>query len=299
MKAAHFTTALLSLTPVASAIAWPQWLPDLDTLVVRRADASSSSSSAKAKATATTDAASATNLNTAGITATSDSGTASGTATDKASGTGTATDDASGTVTGTGTATGTGKDKDSSSTSSHNTSTVSVSSGAEVASVVMLTPITTLTSAYYRIGEYVTFGWNYTNLEVTPTAVDVAISCTTATETWTLTSNMTFHTKGSFTWDSGAYQSSNVAQPLLVEEYILYIYDADSSISATAGAGSLTANPAVTFGLYTGQPYSPLESWVCATCSGAMSNSEKQALGFLFTVAAITVASFTWFVTGI
>ncbi|KAK7737013.1 hypothetical protein SLS53_006769 [Cytospora paraplurivora] len=290
MKAAHFTTALLSLTPVASAIAWPQWLPDLDTLVVRRADASSSSSSsAKAKATATADAASATNLNTAGVTATSDSGTASGTA----------TGDASGTVTGTGTATGTGKDSDSSSTSSHNTSTVSVSSGAEVASVVMLTPLTTLTSAYYRIGEYVTFGWNYTNLEVTPTAVDVAISCTTATETWTLTSNMTFHTKGSFTWDSGAYQSSNVAQPLLVEEYVLYIYDADSSISATAGAGSLTANPAVTFGLYTGQPYTPLESWVCATCSGALSNSERQALGFLFTVVAITVASFTWFVTGI
>lgn len=223
------------------------------------------------------------------------------TATDDASGTGTATDDASGsvtgTITGTGTTTGTNKHSDSSSTSSHNSS--SVSSGAQVASVVMLTPITTLTSAYYRIGEYVTFGWNYTNLQVTPTAVDVAISCTTASETWTLTSNMTFHTKGSFTWDTGAYQSSDVAQPLLVEEYILYIYDADSSISATAGAGSLTANPAVTFGLYTGQPYSPLESWVCATCSGAMSNSERQALGFLCTVAAITVASFTWFVTGI
>jgi hypothetical protein len=40
MKATYFTTALLSLTPVASALAWPQWLPDLDTLIVRRADES-------------------------------------------------------------------------------------------------------------------------------------------------------------------------------------------------------------------------------------------------------------------
>lgn len=164
----------------------------------------------------------------------------------------------------------------------------------------MLTPQTTITSALYRIGEFVTLGWNYTNVQVTPTAVDVVISCTTASESWTLTSNMTYETSGALTWDTGAFQSDSVQQPLLVEQYIMYIYDADSSISATAGPGELTAAAAMTFGLYTGQPYTPLASgWVCATCSGAMSSSERQAMGFLFTVAAITVASFTWFVTGL
>ncbi|KUI65268.1 hypothetical protein VM1G_00208 [Cytospora mali] len=292
MKPAHFTTALLALTPIASAFPWPRWLPDIDTLIVRRADSSASSASTAAAkattaATATDDAASATVLNTAGITATGTSDTSKTKTTDSdasgttAKGTGTGSESGSGTVTGTHTS-------------------VNVSSGAAAGSAVMLTPVTTLTSAYYRIGEYVTLGWNYTNLQVTPTAVDLIISCTTVSESWTLTSNMTYETKGSFTWDTGAYQSKAVSQPLVVEEYILYIVDSDSSISATAGSGSLTANAAVTFGLYTGQPYTPIASgWVCATCSGALSNSERQALGFLFTVAAITVASFTWFVTGL
>ncbi|ROW12638.1 hypothetical protein VMCG_00377 [Cytospora schulzeri] len=284
MKATHFTTALLSLTPVVSALAWPQWLPDIDNFVVRRADnaaatASTAAASATAAAAATNDAADATNLNTAGITATGTSDAASGTITGDAS----------------GTATGTGKDD-----SDKNSTSVSVSSGAGAGSAVILTPLTTMTSAYYRIGEFVTFGWNYTNLQVKPTAVDVVVSCTTVSETWTLTSNMTFETKGSFTWDTGAYQSSAVAQPLVVEEYILYIYDADSAISASAGPGSLTAAAAVTFGLYTGQPYTPMQSgWVCATCSGALSSNERQALGLLFTMAGITVISFTWFVTGL
>ncbi|KAJ0118289.1 hypothetical protein J7T55_009072 [Diaporthe amygdali] len=289
MKAAHFTTVLLSLAPIASAYAWPEWLPELDALVVRRQDSDSTTSSAKATATAsaTDDPADAGNLNTAGITSASDSGTASATGDSSASATGTAT----------------GTDKDASSTSKKSSKTTSASVNADdpAGSAVMLTPQTTLTSALYRIGEYVTMGWNYTNVQVTPTAVDLVISCTTASESWTLTSNMTYETSAAFTWDTGAFQSDSVQQPLLVEQYILYIYDADASISATAGPGELTAAAAMTFGLYTGQPYTPLASgWVCATCnSGAMSSSERQALGFLFTVAAITVASFTWFVTGL
>ncbi|KAK7711308.1 hypothetical protein SLS64_005330 [Diaporthe eres] len=283
MKAAHFTTAILSLAPVASAYAWPEWLPALDALVVRQ-DSSASSAAPTATASATDDPANAGNLNTAGITTASDAESAS------------ATGDASGSATGTGT------DKDASSTSkkSSKTTTASVNADDPAGSAVMLTPQTTITSALYRIGEFVTLGWNYTNVQVTPTAVDVVISCTTASESWTLTSNMTYETSGALTWDTGAFQSDSVQQPLLVEQYIMYIYDADSSISATAGPGELTAAAAMTFGLYTGQPYTPLASgWVCATCSGAMSSSERQAMGFLFTVAAITVASFTWFVTGL
>lgn len=285
MKAAHFTAAILSLAPVASAYAWPEWLPALDALVVRQnSDSSASSAAPTATASATDDPANAGNLNTAGITTASDAESAS------------ATGDASGSATGTGT------DKDASSTSKKSSKTTAASVNADdpAGSAVMLTPQTTITSALYRIGEFVTLGWNYTNVQVTPTAVDVVISCTTASESWTLTSNMTYETSGALTWDTGAFQSDSVQQPLLVEQYIMYIYDADSSISATAGPGELTAAAAMTFGLYTGQPYTPLASgWVCATCSGAMSSSERQAIGFLFTVAAITVASFTWFVTGL
>lgn len=170
----------------------------------------------------------------------------------------------------------------------------------------MQSPETTLTSALYKIGDYVTFSWNYTDLSITPTGVDVVLSASTSSlgaSTWTLTSNMSFATDQAFTWDTEAYQSKAQAnqQPLIVEKYTLYIYDAESSITATAGAGSLTANAALTFGLYTGQAYTPMASgWVCATCSNAaVSDTEKRALGFAFTMVGITVASFTWFVVGL
>lgn len=113
---------------------------------------------------------------------------------------------------------------------------------------------------------------------------------------------MTFETDATYLWDTAAYQSQamNNQQPLVVEKYTLYIFDAESSVTATAGAGSLTANAALTFGLYTGQPYTGLSSgWVCATCSGALSDNDKRALGFIFTMVGVTVLSFTWFVTGL
>lgn len=167
----------------------------------------------------------------------------------------------------------------------------------------MQSPVTTLTSALYKIGEFVTFQWNYTGLSVTPTAVDIIASASTSSfqSTWTLTSNMSFATDASYVWDTNAYQTQALQnqQPLVVEMYTLYIYDAESSVTATAGPGYLSANPALTFGLYTGQAYTPLASgWVCATCSAALSDNDKRALGFVFTMVGITVLSFTWFVTG-
>ncbi len=41
VSAGHLAVALLSLSPAVSAMAWPRWLPELDSLIVR-ADASSS-----------------------------------------------------------------------------------------------------------------------------------------------------------------------------------------------------------------------------------------------------------------
>lgn len=162
----------------------------------------------------------------------------------------------------------------------------------------MLTPTTTSGTQLYMIGDYVTWGWNYTDLLGTPTAIDVLVSCSTATETWTLTQNMTFETLGSFTWDTGAYQQTAVASPLLTEMYTLIIYDADSSISATADPGYLGTYDGFTFGLYTNKPYTPLADWVCVTCSAASSDLDRHALGAVLAMSVITVLSFTWFVTG-
>lgn len=162
----------------------------------------------------------------------------------------------------------------------------------------MITPQTTDGTAYYRIGETITWAWNYTSLQGTPTAIDVLVSCSVATETWTLTQNMTFETLGSYTWDTNQYSQTAVASPLLTEEYTLIIYDADSSISATTEPGYLSVYDSFIFGMYTSRPYSNLSEWKCVTCSAANSNLDSQALKFAVGMATITVLSFTWFVTG-
>lgn len=39
-------------------------------------------------------------------------------------------------------------------------------------------------------------------------------------------------------------------------------------------------------------------AYECVTCNGAMSELERHALGFMFTMATITFVSFTWFAGG-
>lgn len=39
--------------------------------------------------------------------------------------------------------------------------------------------------------------------------------------------------------------------------------------------------------------------WKCAVCSAALSDAERQALKFMFGMCAVTVLSFTWFVSGL
>lgn len=162
----------------------------------------------------------------------------------------------------------------------------------------MITPATTDGTQLYKIENPtpITWVWNYTSLQGKPNAIDVVVSCSTASASWTLTQNMTFEPTATFHWDTKKFQEKNVEQQLLTEMYTLIIYDSESSISATAEAGYLAPFDGFQFGLYTGQPYSDLNEWSCVTCNGA--GLVGQALGFVFTMGIITVLSFTWFVAG-
>jgi hypothetical protein len=166
-------------------------------------------------------------------------------------------------------------------------------------SVTMITPAPIQGFPLYKIGDHVTFAWNYTNLQANPTAVDVLVSCSSASNTWTVTTNMTFETTGHVTWDTGGYQATAVQDPLLSDQYTLLIFDAESSVSATAEAGYLAPYSGLTFGMYFPKKYTPLaDGWTCATCSGAVSDMERRALGVVVVMAVVTTLSFTWFVTG-
>jgi hypothetical protein len=124
------------------------------------------------------------------------------------------------------------------------------------------TPAAISGAQYYKIGDWLTFAWNYTSLSATPTAVDVLASCAANSQLYTLAVNQSAHdTK--VLWDTGAYQATATV-PLLTNTYTLIIYPADSSISATPKAGYLAVQQTYTFGMYVPQSYTPWTSKLCS-----------------------------------
>ncbi|KAH7131387.1 hypothetical protein B0J13DRAFT_610549 [Dactylonectria estremocensis] len=278
----QLAVCLTSLTPLTAA--WPGWLPHMDSVVVlRRADSTDTATDASETGTATGKASITTrNLNTATI----ETDTATETNTDETE-TGTATKKSK--------TTSTRKKGKTTAAETHTSYNVLDPAGG----VTMQTPVTTAQpTPLYKIGDYITFGWNYTSLQGTPSAVDVLVSCSTASETWTLTTNMTFTTKAEFVWDTEA-EATNVESPLLVQLYTLIIKDSDTSITDSADSGYLAVYSGLQFGLYTGRPYTPLSDWECVGCNAAPPSIDRHAVGFAVTVSVITIVSFTWFVTGL
>jgi len=123
----------------------------------------------------------------------------------------------------------------------------------------MITPAVSSGAQYYKIGDWVTFAWNYTSLSATPSAIDVFASCAANQALYTLALNQSVSETGSVLWDTGDYQASATV-PLLTNTYTLIIFPADSSISAVPKAGYLAVQKTYTFGMYTPQPYTPWSS---------------------------------------
>jgi len=162
----------------------------------------------------------------------------------------------------------------------------------------MITPNPTSASQYYKVGDFVTFAWNYTSLSVTPTALDIMASCSANKALYTLALNQSISaTTGALTWDTGNYQAT-ATQQLPMGKYTLILYDAAKSMSATATPGYFGTYSQFTFGMYLPQPYTPLADYVCATCSGGISDMERQTLGFLAVMASITILTFTGYLGG-
>lgn len=159
----------------------------------------------------------------------------------------------------------------------------------------MLTPAATILTPIYKIGDFVTFGFNYTSLSATPTALNVIATCKANSQTYTVAMNQSA-ANPEVVWDT-AVRATNVS-PLLTEIYTLIIYDADGTPTEAAQAGYLAPYNMV-FGMYEKKPYADEGSIKCATCSGALSSLERSALSFVFGMGLATVLGFTWFVSGL
>ena len=114
----------------------------------------------------------------------------------------------------------------------------------------MITPALIDGPQYYKVGDIVTFAWNYTSLSVTPSAIDVLASCQLNQATYTLTSNMSVEATGAFTWDTGG-QDATATNPFPVASYTLIILDASKDITDVPSAGFLGAYQQYVFGMYT------------------------------------------------
>ena len=162
--------------------------------------------------------------------------------------------------------------------------------------VSMITPAAIEGQQYYKIGDFVTFEWNYTSLSVTPSAVDVLASCSLNSATYTISANMSVEETGKIIWDTG--ESAIATNPFPVASYTLIIHDSAADVTDVPKAGFLGSYNQYIFGMYTPQPYVPLNEFRCATCSGALSSHERQAIGVLCFTSLITILSFTWFANG-
>lgn len=130
--------------------------------------------------------------------------------------------------------------------------------------IEMVTPAVVAGEQYYKIGDYVTFAWNYTSLSVTPDNVNVYASCSVNDETYTIAANQSVEPTGAVTWDTDDYQESATV-PLLTEKYTLIVVDAALDVSATPRAGYLGKSDQYVFGMYEPQKYTPLNrewSWL-------------------------------------
>ncbi|OQD64889.1 hypothetical protein PENPOL_c007G05336 [Penicillium polonicum] len=272
---------ILLLGTMSSAWPWRPYGEILGVSLDKRADTTDTATAETSEST--TEASTASRTSTGTNTGTT---TVTNTDTNSDTKTGTATDsETTGTESGTKT---TGKSKTTA------TSSISIDPAAAAGGVSMITPASSSTT-YYKIGQDVTFVWNYTSLSVTPSAVNVVASCSLNSMTYTLSSNMTVKQTGSVVWDTGKYQKSATI-PLLTASYTLIVYDASKDIGDAASAGYLSSqNGGYVFGMYTPQPYTPLNQFKCATCSGALSETSRLAIKFTVGMAVITFASFTWF----
>lgn len=115
----------------------------------------------------------------------------------------------------------------------------------------MITPNAIAGEQYYKVGDWVTFAWNYTSLSVTPSFIDVMASCTANQATYTIAVN---HSAADTTVLWNTKDTPSGQPPFLTEKYTLLIYDAESSVSAAPRPGYLGVFNQLTFGMYTPQP---------------------------------------------
>ncbi len=80
----------------------------------------------------------------------------------------------------------------------------------------MITPAPIAGRQYYKIGDNVTFAWNYTSLSVTPSAIDILASCSLNQNTYTIAANQSVQSSQALVWDTRKEKTGSAPLPMYV-----------------------------------------------------------------------------------
>ena len=119
----------------------------------------------------------------------------------------------------------------------------------------MITPNALAGDQYYKVGDLITFAWNYTSLSQTPSSIDILASCTANQATYTIAVNQSAK-ETEIVWDTGKTREGQ--PPFLTDKYQLIIHDSDTSVSAAPRAGYLGVFNQFSFAMYTRQEYTSI-----------------------------------------
>lgn len=124
-------------------------------------------------------------------------------------------------------------------------------------------PPQTAAASYYKIapGNPITFGWNFTAIIVTPTALTVSAYCQSNGNTYPVgpTDGVIEGAATQVVWNPYEYEQGQNAVRLAQAEYTIMIHDERGADSAIRG-GYLTPYTGTKFSLYRPREYVPLES---------------------------------------
>ncbi|KAF8535816.1 hypothetical protein BDD12DRAFT_321799 [Trichophaea hybrida] len=206
------------------------------------------------------------------------------------------------TPTSTADSSATGKDSKQSgnnkSTKKTKTTKVNIPVDAVAGSIQMVTPNVYDAYPIYKIGDTVTFEWNYTDVLVSPSAINVVAFCSQAAQDFTITGNASAGMTRIY-WDTGKYQST-ATDKLPVATYTLNIFDASGSKNDVGQPGYLGPFSGLQFGMYTPKEYKPLSEFVCPTCDPNIASTlNKYTLRMMIGMGILAATSFTWFLAGI
>lgn len=138
----------------------------------------------------------------------------------------------------------TGKDSKKSTTTSR-TRRIGIHDPA--GGISLIEPKTTEGALYYKFGQKITFRYNMTSVQRSPTAVNVEAHCTGNNHYYTIAANMSA-SETQVVWDTK--KDVNAAVPLMQDSYQLYIYDASKPRDAIPSPGYLGTFSNLRFVLY-------------------------------------------------